>query len=219
MGSKPSSLRTARNALKASLVILGQIPIPGIDAVTEALGQALTKVQEMRDNATGWIDLSERVQSIAFLVSTDYDIAPTFGKHLLKVLKDLTEDINASGKSGYLKWFGNSTDTSFLTNHNSTLNDLVTDITVEVCIKTNRTTSQLRQDLRTFKSSLVLKSDEHTKKLGFFRYLRLPRVKASHRTVGLKTKSSTGMPDAQQTFVRQIEGHRMNNGVIGIHIE
>ncbi|KAJ6505525.1 hypothetical protein C8R45DRAFT_972971 [Mycena sanguinolenta] len=216
MVSKSSNLRTARNALQTSLVILGKIPIPGIDAVTEALGQALTKVQEMRDNATGWIDLSDRVQSIAFLVSTDYDITPALGKRLLKVLQDITNDINACGKSGYFKRFLNSReDASFLANHNSTLNDLVTDITFEVCMKTNRTTSQLRQDLRTFKSNLGLKSDKHTKKLGFFQIFTAP-IKAARGTVGLKAKSGTSMPDAQQKFVGRIE---VNDGVVGIHIE
>ncbi|KAJ6505514.1 hypothetical protein C8R45DRAFT_972940 [Mycena sanguinolenta] len=210
MVSKQSSLRTTRNALQASLVILGQIPIPGIDAVTEALGQALTKVKKMRDNAAGWIDLSERVQSIAFLVSTDYDITPALGRRLLEVLQDITEDINSCGKSGYFKRFLNSREDASLTNHNTTLNDLV-----EVCIKTNRTTSQLRQALTTFKSNLVLKSDEHTKKLCLFQIFTAPK-KAAHETVGLKTKSGTNMPDAQQTFVRQIE---INNGVVGIHIE
>ncbi|KAF7367778.1 hypothetical protein MSAN_00841900 [Mycena sanguinolenta] len=232
MRKTSSNVRTARNALQTSLVILGKIPIPGIDAVTEALKQALTKVQEMRDNAAGWIDLSERVQSLAFLVSTDHDITPAFGKRLVKVLQDITEDINASGKSGYLKRFLNSTgDASFLTNHNSTLNDLVTDITVsprfypsiyapihikfEVCIKTNRTTSQLRQDLGTFKSNLVVQPVERTRKLGFFQIFTAP-IKAAHGTVGLKAKSGTSMPDAQQHFAGRIE---VNDGVVGIHIE
>ncbi|KAF7367777.1 hypothetical protein MSAN_00841800 [Mycena sanguinolenta] len=216
MWKESSNVRTARNALQTSLVILGKIPIPGIDAVTEALKQALTKVQETRDNAAGWIDLSERVQSLAFLVSADDDITPAFGKRLVKVLQHITEDINASGKSGYFKRFLNSTeDASFLTNHNSTLNDLVTDITFEVCIKTNRTTSQLRQDLRTFKSNLVVQPDERTKKLGFFQIFTAP-IKAAHGTVGLKAKSGTIMPDAKQTFVGRIE---MNNGVVGIQLE
>ncbi|KAJ6505456.1 hypothetical protein C8R45DRAFT_1209199 [Mycena sanguinolenta] len=214
MVSKSSTLRTARNALQTSLVILGKIPIPGIDAVTEALGQALTKVQEMRDNATGWIDLSERVQSIAFLVSTDYDMTPVLGKRLLKVLQDITEDINTCGKSGYFKRFLNSReDASFLTSHTSTLNDLVTDITFEVCIKSNRKSTQIRDELNKFKSDLaamVITKEDDAKGV---RVSQNFTIKESDGVVELKGELDVNIQHVHQSHAGPIE---VTNRVVGI---
>ncbi|KAF7367776.1 hypothetical protein MSAN_00841700 [Mycena sanguinolenta] len=215
---KSSRVRTARNTLQTSLIILGKIPIPGIDAAAEAVGQALTKVQEMRENATGWTDLSDRVQSVAFLASTDYEMNPELGKRLVRVLQDIGESIDAAGKYGRFRRFFNSTeDASFLTKHNSTLNEIITDITLEVCMKTNQTSAQLRQELTKFKSGLVAGAEgtEGTRGSRFLQIFTAP-IKASRGTVGLRAKSGASMPHAQQNFAERIE---MENGVVGIHIE
>ncbi|KAF7367774.1 hypothetical protein MSAN_00841500 [Mycena sanguinolenta] len=211
-----SALRTARNTLQPTFAILGKLPIPGIDVVAEVSLQALTKVQETHNNAAGWTDLSDRMQSIAFLASADEDMNPALGERLVKVLEDIPESIDASRNHGYFWRFLNSTeDASFLTKHNSTLNDLITDITLEVCIKTNRTAAQLRQELMKYKSNVVASQDDCTKRSGFFQMFRAP-IKAAHATVGLRARSGTNMPDAEQNFVGRIE---MDNGVVGIHLE
>ncbi|KAF7374597.1 hypothetical protein MSAN_00344300 [Mycena sanguinolenta] len=177
MFGKSSGFRAARNALQAALVILGKIPIPGIEAVTETLSQALTKVQEVRDNVAEWANLSDRVQTITFLVSgnSDYDMSLVLGERLLRVLQDITESVDASKKSGYFRRFLNSTeDASSLTKHILTLNNLIGDLTLEVGLKTNRTIAQLQQELEKFKSNLVVRPDERTKKSGFFRISSAP---------------------------------------------
>ncbi|KAJ6505526.1 hypothetical protein C8R45DRAFT_972976 [Mycena sanguinolenta] len=147
-----SDVKNARVVMNTALAVLGSTAISGIAAVAQALGQVVAKVQEMQDNGIGWTDLSNRVQSIAFLVSPDFDIEPELGERLEKVLRDITASIEVCRKQDTLKKFFNTAEeSSFIAKYNSILNDLINDITLDVCEKTNRKSKQIRDELNKFK--------------------------------------------------------------------
>ncbi|KAJ7232447.1 hypothetical protein B0H12DRAFT_192070 [Mycena haematopus] len=150
---RPSSgVKTSLNVLKVSLAILHDTPIPGIGAAAEALLQVLNKSQEMQDNAAGWKNLEDRVQSLAFLASQDYDMDSQLRDRFTRDLQHIRESIMDSRKQGRFKHFFSSTeDSSFLNKSNSSLTDLVTDITVDFSSKTQRSFAQLREDIGKFK--------------------------------------------------------------------
>lgn len=103
----------------------------------------------MQDNAAGWKNLEDRMQSLAFLASQDYDMNTQLRDRFTKLvpnipqwsphthsstgrdLKHICQSVVDSRKHGRLNLFFSSTeDSSFLNKYNLRLTDLITDITV-----------------------------------------------------------------------------------------
>ncbi|KAJ6505519.1 hypothetical protein C8R45DRAFT_972961 [Mycena sanguinolenta] len=211
-----SDVKNARVVMNAALAVLGNTAISGIAAVAQALGQVVAKVQEMQDNGIGWTDFSNRVQSIAFLVSPDFDMEPELGERLEKVLRDITASIEVSRNQDTLKKFFNTAEeSSFIAKYNSTLNDLINDITLDVCEKTNRKSKQIRDELNKFKSDLAamaMAKEDESKRARISQNFTAT-IKVGHGVVGLKGKLDVNIQHAEQTYAGPIE---VTDGVVGI---
>ncbi|KAF8139380.1 hypothetical protein K438DRAFT_1996060 [Mycena galopus ATCC 62051] len=180
-------VKTSLNVLKLSLAILCQTPIPGIGAAAEGLSQVLNKTQEVQDNAAGWKTLEDRVQSLAFLGSQDYDMD--------RQLRDQISDTFAK-------------DSSFLNKYNSSLTDLIADITVDFSSKTQRAFAQLREDLGKFKNNLVAIEKQDDAKANTIAQMLTQKfanaIVMGNGTVGLETTTDDKMPNALQEFTGTI---------------
>ncbi|KAJ7719002.1 hypothetical protein B0H16DRAFT_1700444 [Mycena metata] len=213
-----SGVKTSLNILKLSLAILRETPIPGIGAAAEALSQALNRTQEMQDNAAGWKTLEDRVQSLAFLGSQDYDMDSQLRDRFTRDLGNIRQSIVDSRKHGRMWLFFSSTeDSSFLNKYNLSLTDLITDITVDFSSKTHRAFTQLREDLDKFKNNLVViqKRDDATANT-IAQVLTQKFTNAivmGNGTVGLETTTDDQMPNALQEFIGKIN---VTSGVVGI---
>ncbi|KAJ7058775.1 hypothetical protein C8F01DRAFT_1147171 [Mycena amicta] len=231
-----SSVKTSLNLLKVSLAVLRETPIPGIGAAAEALSQVLNRTQEMQDNAAGWKNLEDRVQSLAFLGSQDYDMDSQLRDRFTKDLEQIRQSILDSRKQGRMRLFFSATeDSSFLNKYNSGLSDLVTDITVDFSSKTQRTFAQLREDLRQFKvyrpqylfscrvnchkqnNLVAVEKLEDSAKADTITHALTQKfgnaIVMGNGTVGLETATSDKMPNASQEFTGTIH---VTSGVVGI---
>jgi hypothetical protein len=106
----------------------------------------------MEENSLGWRSLDERMQSLAFLTSgPDYGMNGelqrrykgyvhksecTCGKaHLPRNMENLAESIKQAEAHGKLNKFFNSTDdSSYLSQYNTDLSDIIADITVSIVL-------------------------------------------------------------------------------------
>ncbi|KAJ7069405.1 hypothetical protein C8F01DRAFT_1112523 [Mycena amicta] len=175
----------------------------------------------MQDNAADWKILEDRVQSLAFLGSQDYDMDSQLRDRFTKHLGQIRQSILDSRKQGRMRRFFSATeDSSFLNKYNSGLSDLVTDITVDFSSKTQRTFAQLREDLGQFKNNLVaVEKLEDSAKADTIAHVLTQKfgntIVMGNGTVGLETTTDDKMPNTSQEFTGTIH---VTSGVVGIKI-
>jgi len=145
---------TALNAFKYMLQALGQIPVPGIGAVTTALLQVVKGIQEVPQVEAGWKELAECMARLLFLMRK-ISASPEFQGEMEQYctplndeLVKLSKDIKKALEEGGLLQFFNSTDASTsLLAHKKKLDSIVNDLTAALCMNTALTKFDLRTHL------------------------------------------------------------------------
>ncbi|KAF7367771.1 hypothetical protein MSAN_00841200 [Mycena sanguinolenta] len=181
--NRPSSAATGwKTEMNNALARLRTKSIPGIDAATDDLEQALSMAQAMYDWDTpagmqaisAYENLTVKVKRLESLAhSEDYDMNPECGGRLVKALEEIAEGIE---QDTLRKAFLNTMESTSLAKYDSTLDALIQDIKASFPLSRSPISGLIcdQADARKGRSSKTTTKSDPTAKS--YNNLKKPRV-------------------------------------------